>query len=64
MRIISTTHHHPLGSAIGAPEGLTERLVSSTSYRLKSSPVKKPFLPPEPLGWPFIPRPWDGLRSK
>jgi hypothetical protein len=55
---------HTLGGAIGAPEVPIERLVGSTGCRLKSFLVRKPFPPLEPIGWPFVPRPWDGWGSK
>jgi hypothetical protein len=49
---------------VGVPEVLTERLVSPTGRRLKSSLVRKPFPPPEPLGQPLAPRPWNNRGSK
>jgi hypothetical protein len=48
--ITATMCHHPLGDIIGIPKVPTECLVGPTDRRLKSSPMRKPFLPPEPLG--------------
>jgi hypothetical protein len=53
--VIETAHHHPLCGAVGAPEVPTERPISSTGCRLKSSPTGKPSPPLEPLGDPLSP---------
>jgi hypothetical protein len=53
--VIGTMHHCTLHSIVVEPEFSTERLVSPTSRRLKSSPERKPFPCPEPHGWPFPP---------
>jgi hypothetical protein len=48
------------GGAVGIPEVSIKRLVNLSCHRLESSLARKLFLPPEPLGWPFVPRPQDG----
>jgi hypothetical protein len=53
--VIGTAHSHPLGSAVGIPEVPTEHLAGPTGCKLKSSPVRKSFPFPEPLGRPFVP---------
>jgi hypothetical protein len=55
--VVGIVRHRPLDGAIDVPELSTEHLVSPTSHRLKSSPMRRSFLPPEPLGWPLAPPP-------
>jgi hypothetical protein len=47
--IVGTGHRRPLGGPINVPKVPTERLVSTTTRRLKSSLARKPFPPLEPL---------------
>jgi hypothetical protein len=64
VHVIETTHHHPLGCAVGAPEVPTEHSIDSTGHKLRSLLAKKPFLPLEPLGRPSVPYSWDWQGSK
>jgi hypothetical protein len=62
--VIETACHPPLGNAVGAPKVTTECPVGSTCRRLRSPSAKKLFLPPEAIGWIFVPRSWDMQGSK
>jgi hypothetical protein len=62
--VAGTVCHRPLGDVVSIPEVLIKHPDGLSGRGLKILSTMKSFLHLEPLGWPFVPRPWDVWVAK